>query len=234
MRILGNPKNESGYAVMVVTFVLVILSMMGIALLSVVAGGQANRREEVAFTRARYSALAGLEWAKKNIDVGESPDATAKTFSSTNYDVSLNINTFDVTSTGHNDQANVTFTINTQTAANCLNIDTSNSQAAGPNVTTIKAKLNCLTQVVLDRMEVSWTPNSGEKLKQIKFPSSVVFDQNPGVPSGTDIDIVNYTFDRTNTPNCDLKFSGNMGGKTITIIWTFKDKTKITTTFSPA
>src|SRR5262245_48444816 len=99
MRIFA--KHEPGYAVMIVTFVLVILSMMGIALLSVVAGGQANRREEVAFTRARYSALAGLEWAKKNLDVGESPDVTAKTFSTSNYDVSLNVNTFDVTSTGH-------------------------------------------------------------------------------------------------------------------------------------
>jgi hypothetical protein len=235
MRPLNKRKGEKGFAIIATTFLLMVMAMIGIALLSMVAGGQAHRMEEVAYTDARYAALGGIEWAKKEIDLGNSAIVTGKTFGSGSFDLTMNPTTYDYTSTGHWGDANVSYTMHTPISGNCLSVDASNVQASGPNIVQIKFKKNCLQKIIITWIQVSWSPNSGEKLKEIQINGTNVYVNNPGVPSGTNLDVTDYTLsDSSNVPVNHFKFSGNLNGRNMTIVWTFKDNTKqITSVFIP-
>ncbi len=235
MRAFGNIHFQTGYAIMATTFLMVALSMLGIALLSMVSMGQAMRMEEVSFSKARYAALGGLEWIKQEVDLGISPIVTGKTLGSGTFDIAMDPTTYDMTSTGHSGNANVSFSMHTPVSSECLIIDTSNVQAAGPNITQMHLQRSCLQRITITHIQVTWSPDNGEGLREIQLNGTDIYNNNPGVPSGTNVDVTDYTLSNSsNIPVNHFKFSGNLSGTNMTFVWTFQDTTQqITSVFIP-
>ena len=94
--------------------------------------------------------------------------------------------------------------------------------------------------IVIDKITVTW--NNGNLIEEIKIEGTKVwkYDGSAGSPSGkqpsgTELNIVDYTIDSGNTDDIDkFKFDGSMTGATFNITFTMGDgSTKSTGNFSP-
>ena len=96
------------------------------------------------------------------------------------------------------------------------------------------------SNIVIDKITVTW--NNGNLIEEIKIEGTKVwkYDGSAGSPSGkqpsgTELNIVDYTIDSGNTDDIDkFKFDGSMTGATFNITFTMGDgSTKSTGNFSP-
>ncbi len=83
-------------------------------------------------------------------------------------------------------------------------------------------------------MQFSWDPDGAERIERIRIESTTIYNNPAGAPSGTLLDVADYTATTGNNNVInDIEWDNDMEGKTVTMTWTFADNTTKTVTFGP-
>ncbi len=122
-----------------------------------------------------------------------------------------------------------TFKINTSGA--------SITGGGGKNVDGIILSNYGTTNIVIDKIQVTWSNNN--LIEEMKLKGKKVWDEDGKVgspagkqSSGTLLDIKNYTLKPGRTANLKMEFTGNMTGSTMTILFILTDGTQKQVSFS--
>lgn len=226
--------NKNGISTLAALFTLLSMVAMGTVIAYLVAAGEESRANHLLSSQAFYVTQAGIEYGVRKIYEGSSPVVASPgvSFGKGSFTISQSGRTVTVTGTVGN--AVRIHKVDSPTEADCTKIDTSNVNlgANDTKVQQITFRKICLTQVTIDKMQYSWTPDNGERLTEIKIENLTVYDNPAGAPSGTLLDIANYvvTTSSNNVINW-IKFTGDMEDKTMTLTWTFGDSSTKTETF---
>lgn len=226
--------NNKGISTIAAALTLLILAAMGAVLTYLVAAGSVGRMNHVSQAQALYVTQAGIEYAVKKVyeQQSEIVDPPGLSFANGSFTVSRSGRTLTVTGTVG--EAIRVHSVDSPTQADCTLIDTSNvgSSHNGKRVTQVNFRKICLTQTTIDKMQLNWVADAGEKLKEIKIESLTVYSNPLGVPSGSLIEITDYVL---NNPNNNVinwfEFDSDMEDKTITLSFIMGDASVKTVTF---
>ena len=141
-----------------------------------------------------------------------------------------------ITVTGTVGDAVRSHSVDSPTEADCTLIDTSNYNLShdGDDISSITFRKICLTQITVTQMQFSWDPDGAERIERIRIESTTIYNNPAGAPSGTLLDVADYTATTGNNNVInDIEWDNDMEGKTVTMTWTFADNTTKTVTFGP-
>lgn len=226
--------NNKGISSIAAALTLLILAALGGALTYMVAAGSVGRGNYLFSAEAFYVTQAGMEYGIKKIysQEDEIVNPPGKTFGPGSFTISRSGKTLTITGTV-GDAVRV-YKVDSPTQADCTVIDTSNvnSSSSHKKVTQINFRKVCLTSITIDKMQLSWVTNNGEKLKEIKIESSIVYTNPSGASSGTLIETTDYTVTNGNNNVINwFEFSASMEDKTITLSFIMSDGSTKTETF---
>lgn len=225
---------KTGVSTIAALFALLSMVAMGTVIAYLVAAGSESRTNHLLASQAFYVTQAGIEYGVRKIYEGASPVVASPgvSFGKGSFTISQSGKTLTVTGTVGN--AVRIHKVDSPTEADCTKIDTSNVNL-GSNDTKVQQitfRKICLTQITIDKMQYSWTPDNGEKLTEIKIENIKVYDNPAGAPSGTLLDIADYVVTTGNNTVINwIQFNGDMENKTMTFTWTFGDSSTKTETF---
>ncbi len=225
-----------GVSVIAAMLMLLTLIALGGVISYLVASGEEGRSGQLASTQAFYVTQAGIEYAIKRIYDGQSEivNPPGKTFGRGSFTVSRSGRTLTVTGTVGN--AVRVQKVDSPTEADCTDIDASNSDLSGDGkkIQHTYFRKICLAQITVDKMQFSWVTDGNQKLDEIKIEDAKVYDNPAGSPSGTLLDIADYTVTNGNNNVINyVRFKQSIEGVTMTMTWTFGDATTKTVTFGP-
>lgn len=178
------------------TSLLILFSLlaMGLVIAHIVAKGELSRANFLLTKKAEYVSLAGMEYGVKRIYDGQSEIVAPPgvTFGPGSFTISRSGRTLTVTGTVG--EAVRVHKLDSPTQADCTEMDASNAKFHnnGKRLSDINFRKLCLTQIIVDKMRISWVPNAGQRITKIKI-ASTVYDNPAGTPSGTLLETVDYT-----------------------------------------
>lgn len=231
MRIL----NEKGISSLMAAGIMVILSLMGFAVASLVTTSRTIHVEQLYYDRAFYVTQAGLEYAMRKIYEAVSPVVAEPGINFGGGYFTIARQDRLITVTGHHGDAQVVHSLTSPSHADCTNFDLSSANLSGDGkkMSQIHFEKICLEQTVIDKVRISWTNPGSEGFKKMKIESQTVYD-NPAVASGNLTDIANYIMNGNNQNNVNaIEFNQNMTGKTFTIDFLMGDASSESYTFTP-
>lgn len=226
--------SDKGVSTIAALLALLSLAAMGNVVAFMAASNQTSRADYLSSYYALYVAQAGTEYAVKRVydQQSEIVNPPGMTFGPGSFTVSRSGLTLTITGTVGN--AVRVFKVDSPTEADCTDIDTSNLNlhGGGKEISQITFKKVCLTSITVDKMQFTWTPNTGQKLIKIKIESSVLYDDPIGSSSGTLIDVADYTAatGNNNVIN-EIKFNQSVEDADFTMSWTMGDNSIKTVTF---
>lgn len=229
---------SKGISILTVVIMMSMLSILGAALAPVMVSYHQSRNLYWESSQAFYAAEGGLEFALREIDQGGYPNVTDKGFFNvSSFSVDVSQTTHTITSTGRSGQAiSTVFISDDELAGDCLDVNNEYATLVGPDKNELKAiayKKQCLNAITLDKMEITWDPNSGEKVTYVEIDNNTLYDNPIGAGSGEVIDLTNYKLDKSKTYQTNLiKFTSNMQGKALTIKTVLTDRSAVTTAFT--
>ncbi|MDP2600615.1 MAG: hypothetical protein Q8P84_07805 [Deltaproteobacteria bacterium] len=231
---IGN--NHGGVSVIAAMLMLLSLLALGGVISYLVAVGEESRASQHSSAQALYVTQAGVEYAVKKVYDGQSEivNPPGQPFGNGSFTVSRSGLTLTITGTVGN--AIRVHKIDSPTQADCdiLDVDNATLVGGGQTLKNIYFRKNCLSQIVVDKLLFSWTPNGGQKLILVKIESSVVYDNPAGVPSGTLIDIADYVaVNNNNNVFSFIHFTAPIFGTVMTLTFHMGDGTTKTVTFGP-
>lgn len=222
--------NERGISIIGTVFTLIILGVMGAALVGLVATDQESRMRVLRREYAFYAVQAGLEYALREIREGGYPIVTDKTFGAASLTTTIDTPNRRITARGVAGSNVKTHSITTaQLAKDCMTVNMSGAALGGVGGNQIQNVIltqACLNAVTIDKMSVSWTPDIGEKVKEIVIGGVEVYEDINGLGSGQQIDITDYKLTGSAVIN-RITFSSGMAGKNVVIWFTFTDSSVI-------
>lgn len=225
---------NKGVSSIAAALTLLVLAALGAVLTYLVAAGSVGRSNHVSLVKALYVTQAGIEYAVKRVydQQNEIIAAPGKTFGQGSFTVSRAGRTLTITGTVG--EAIRVHSIDSPTEADCTLVDTKNVNLThgGKKVTQVNFRKICLTQTTIDKMQLSWVTNNGEKLKEIKIENLTVYTNPLGATSGTLLEIVDYLM---TTPNNNIinwfEFDSDMEDKNMTLSFIMGDGSTKTTLF---
>jgi len=219
---------EKGVSIVGAVFTLLVLAIFGAAIVALVSTDHETRRLHLEREQALYESLAGLEYAVREIKYGGYPIVSNKALyrgsftTATDYSQHLIYSTGTVGDLGQTHQ--ITFN---QMGGDCLQINNDQATVVGPNKTDIKAitlKKTCNYAITIDKIQLSWDPDNGERFNQIKIDNTFVYNDPSGALSGQTIDIPDLTLNNGNAHQVNLiQFNSNMLNKTLTLVFYMTD-----------
>jgi len=226
--------NNKGLSSIAAALTLLVLAAFGAVISYMVASSSFNESRLVNSTQAFYVTQAGIEYGIKRIydQQNEIVNPPGLTFGPGSFTISRSGSTLTVTGTV-GDAVRV-YHVDSPTQADCTTIDTSNIQLtqSDKRIGGVTFRKICLTSITVDKMQASWVTNSGEKLKEIKIESNVVYTSPVGVSSGTLVEITDYTVVNGNNNIINwLEFDKSMEDKTVTLSLIMGDGTTKSATF---
>lgn len=239
--------SERGISVLGIVIAIMILAAMGGAMAMLVASNQETRNQQLFKDQSFASAHGGIEVVLGLIAQGVNPCAP---LSSNLLGDSFMGNNIVVTRTngkiyvvGSKGGASSAISITDPSPPNMgalLTVDTSKAKDASNGAPPKKLigiefqlQPGCGGPVVITSMVVSWTPNSGEKVQQIKFDGGNVYSQggNSGALSGQTIDITDTTIADANVHTVDfIRWKEDIQNRLYTIQFNFSDGSNKTVT----
>ncbi|MBI4373743.1 MAG: hypothetical protein HY542_02595 [Deltaproteobacteria bacterium] len=227
--------DEQGFSSLFAAGLIVLLSLFGFAITSLVSTAQSVHSDQLLYDRAFYVTQSGIEYAMRKIYEGASPIVVSPgiNFSGGNFTIAREGRV--VTVTGVYDTSRVVHSVTSPTEADCTDFDVSGAELYddGTRLRHIQFRKICLEQAVLDKMVVSWTDPGPEGLRRVRVESSTLYNEPP-VPSGDTTELANYimTGDNMNNMN-EVRFSSDMEDKTFTINFQMGDGSSESYTFTP-
>lgn len=220
--------NNRGISIVGAVFTLLILAIFGVSILSIVSTDQEMRMRQIEKEQAFYDVQAGLEYALREINYGGYPIVANKSLGRGAFTTTIDPTQHIVTSTGVSGGVTKTHQITYSTlGGDCLTINNDQVVLVGPGKTDLKAltlKKDCLSAITIDKMQLVWSPNNGEKVTKIEISNTTVYDNPGGSPSGGIIDISDYMLSGPNAEQISLiRFTSNMLNKDLTITFYLRD-----------
>lgn len=236
--------NECGFSVLGILISIIVLAAMGSGMAVLVSSNQSTRTMQLYSDQSFATAQAGLEFALGKIYGGVNPCS------------SLNINFLgdnflgdSITINRANDLVSVigvkgtsTTTLNVTdpippSSGQLLQVNTQNAQDAGNGAppkklqgVTFQLLPGCGGPVTITTLVVSWSPNYGEGIRQIKFDGGNVYN-DISVISGATIDIVDTTISDANIHTIDfIRWQEDIQDRLYTIVFNMSDGSSKTVT----
>lgn len=214
--------------------VMVLLSIFGLSIASLVTTSHAIHTDQLLYDRTFYVAQAGIEYAMRKIYDGLSPVVeTPLVFGNGSFTIGRDGRIVTVTATDGITQ--VVHSVTSPTQADCTNfyVENANLNDDGEKLQQIQFEKICLEEIVLDKMVVSWTNPGTEGLEKVRVESSTLYDQ-PAVPNNETTELADYRANGNNRINFnEIRFSHDMEGKTFTIRFKMGDGSAESYTFTP-
>ncbi|MDO8526400.1 MAG: hypothetical protein Q7T03_01790 [Deltaproteobacteria bacterium] len=225
---------KGGISTIAALLTLLSLVAMGAVISYLVSAGEESRANHFLSTQAMYVTQGGIEHAVKKIYDGEDEIIVppGKAFGNGSFTVSRSGLTLTVTGTV-GDAVRV-HKVDSPTEADCTLIDVTNANLShdGKTVASITFRKICLATITIDKMLFTWVSDNAERLKQIKIESSTIYDNPAGAPSGTLLDVADYTvLNGNNNVINKIEWNSDMEDKTITMTFTMADGTTKSATF---
>lgn len=204
----GATLGARGVGIVAVMLIVMVLTLMGGVIASIVASGALGRTNDLVRERSFALVHAGFEYALKRISEGANPDGQMKTLAGGQFTVGYQAGglitvTSDVTALqGH---ANPSFSIQGPDAqgsmGQCLVVNTSGWYLSNVNkdLSGLTLQNNCQTPITIASMVVSWNPANNRRLRQVRIASSTIYSSSTGVLSGTPVNVTNYTISNCTT-----------------------------------
>lgn len=215
-------KNDKGVSILGAVLTLFILAIFGAAIVSLTSTEQEIRRRHIEKEQAFYEAMAGLEYAVREVVNGGYPVVTNKVLGRGSFTTTIDPSQHIVRSTGTSGDVTKSYQITMNNlGGDCLNINNDQMTVVGPNKTDMKAntiKKLCNNALTIDKFQFTWSPNNGEKVTLIKVENNTVFNNVAGAGSGEVIDIPDYTITGGVAHQINLiQFTNNMLNKQFTM-----------------
>lgn len=188
------PFNNKGVSTIAALFVLLTLLSLGGVIAYLAAGGQEGRGLSLSSTQAFYVTQAGIEWGMKRIFDSQSEVTAGTNFGPGSFVISSQGITMTVTGTVGN--AVRSYRVQKPTQADCFNVDVNSANLVehDSRITNLRVNKTCLASVTIDKMLLTWESDDDEaELIQIRIENVDIYNNPAGVPSGTEVDVTNYT-----------------------------------------
>jgi len=218
-------KTQKGFVSVALALGILVLGLFAISNSSIVNESATTTANNISHDRASLYALAGLEYALRQIDQGGDPTGT-KTFDNGSAVITVNGN--QVTSQGISDVAKVTQSINTPVAGTCVTMTCNNFHSTGKDLIGLQISKACLAHPTIARMQVNFAPDNGEKVSDIRYNGGDIYTDPTGTGSNNWIDVTDTQIATTPSPSSFdyVRFSNNInGGKAYTFVVEFVDHT---------
>lgn len=227
--------SEHGVSIVAAILSLLILSMLGSVVVTVVATNHEYRARHTAKQVAFYAMQTGFEYVLREMDQGGYPVVTGKSFSNGTFTTEVIQATKNIVVTANVGNTKKKYQMQvTSLAADCLEVNGSGAYAyyygGNKQVKGIMVRRSCPNfphAITIDKMTVSWTPNAGELLKAVSIGGVTVIDAGAGSGwnSGTLLNINDYKFSDTSFDELVLTLNYFTGSKTFTITFVMNDGT---------
>jgi hypothetical protein len=230
-------KNQKGITSLIVIAGMVLVGFMGLGVAQVMTASQEIRLRHILYQKAYYINQAGLEYSVRKVWESVSSNVPAPGINFAGGVFTSNRNGNIITVTSNLGEAQVVHQITSPTQADCMTIDNSQVDISGgqdDKVGKIKFQKICLTNIVIDQLVVSWTPDTGEQLDEVKILSNryTIF---PTTGSGQTTDLTpDYTLTNSGIYEINpLHFPPyDMTGKSMTVDFIMGDGSVMSTSFS--
>ncbi len=228
-------RSQRGSAVLMAVLSLMAIGGLGAATMAITSTKEESRAAGVGAEQAFALAQAGIEFAKNRIDLGANPAVQNFPMGEGSFTIAAVPNSGTIASTGIVGTAQKTLTLSTSFGSNCIDLDVSTAQSAGPNLVGMKIQKNCLTYATITDWTFAWTPNLGEKTDLLQVQGNqlyTLYNNAQGYASGTKIDATDYIINNNNTPINKVRFLANLTpGKAYDITMHFSDGSSLTKHF---
>lgn len=191
---------QKGISTIAALLMILSLASMGGVMAYMVSAGQHQRADAHSSWQALYVTQAGIEYAVKRIYDGqyEIVNPPGITFGTGSFTVSRSGLTLTITGTVGN--AVRVHQVDSPTEADCISVDVSNVNLHDDErrLSDINFNKICLPSITIDKMQLSWVPDGGQKVKKIRIESSTIYDNPAGASSGTLLETTDYTVTNPN------------------------------------
>lgn len=210
--------NNRGFSAFGVMIALLTLGVMGMVAIYESLMGETSKVENWRKNQAFYIAQAGVEYSLKEIYLSNSPVIAepGKSFANGSFIVSFSDPV--VTVTGRLGSSNHVIQYNTPSQADCLSFNTATAQLDGNDkIHHIYITKICYSTIIIDKMTLSWNPNTGQKVTKVRIDNDYVYNNPLGAVSGTLLELTNYTV--TGAVNEDIskiEFDSNINTSPLT------------------
>lgn len=236
-------KSNRGVSIIAAIVTILILSIMGVTLVSTVIMDQESRSLQLMQDQSFYSAQAALEYGLGEVEHGGYPIVVNKALNSVMdgfMTVSINASTHRMSVTGSSGSAQTSYSIRVYPlAGDCVSMNSASANLIGSwaQLTGVSSSKNCLSAATIDKMVLTWTPNSGEKVVEAKIDGVTFFSDPAGYSSGVTIDGTDYTISDSSSHSHTFIFSDpmyQMGNPPISlkVDLIFTDSSQVSSTFN--
>lgn len=191
---------QKGISTIAALLMILSLASMGAVMAYMVSAGEHQRADAHSSWQALYVTQTGIEYAVKRIYDGQNEivNPPGISFAGGSFTVSRSGLTLTITGTVGN--AVRAHQVDSPTEADCITIDASNVDLHEDEkrLSNISFSKVCLPSVTIDKMQLSWVADSGQKVKKIRIESTNVYDNPAGASSGTLLETTNYTLTNPN------------------------------------
>lgn len=228
---------EGGLSAIAVIGVMLLLSILGMSVVSMVTGSHETRVEQITYQQAVFANQAGLEYAMRKTYEGRNPLTARQTFGRGNFRVDRQGNRLVVTASVGGSR--VIHSAQEPTQADCLSIDTSQSHThrRGTEIRRIYLTKRCLPRVVLDKMIFSWEADRGESYDRVRLDdviNSRIYDAPPRVRSGALAELIDAALTDNNDRYrlSEIRFPVDMRNRSFRIQFFLGDGSQKETSFT--
>lgn len=197
-------KGRRGSSLIGALSLVVFISMLGSSLVAVSSNQGSTSSKDMQATQALYVGHAGMEFAKRQLDMGLSPVATNKRFAYGTYTTSTAPESSRVRVVGEVGPAKKTQSFTTRFSKNCVQLDTSTAYTEGFEIYDVKLIKTCNQRAIVDKLILRWNwdpcvlqseyssrnnlqhcpvNDGGAVVKHISLNQSMIY--NPGLGYGT-------------------------------------------------
>lgn len=171
---------KEGSTLISAIFLILFASFMGSAVVQIDSADTISSANNLKGTQALYVGQAGLESAKRKLDLGGNPDMIDQPFGYGSYTITSDLNTQLVTVNSLVGDARRVQSIQGNFSDQCVTLDTTAAVVQGSNLQGVKLVKTCNTAAIVTKVTIDWNwPQCG--LQPGDDPYAPYYDPNhPG------------------------------------------------------
>lgn len=217
-----------GVAFLAAIITLLTLAIFGASVVAIVAVEQEARVGEYERLQGFYAAMSGLEYGLTEVVNGGYPNVEGKPFAGGEFSTTIHPSIHALVASGATGQALRSYQVTVPLlAGDCAGLDTTGSVPVGPEkdeINQVRLRKFCLNKVRLDRLQLAWTPDLGQRLLQVTFDGQVVYNDATGAVNGATVDLVDaLVADATDHRFDRLLFTASIQSTVFTLTVYFTD-----------
>lgn len=228
-------RSSKGMSLLGALVAMLVLAAMGASMATLVATNQVTRSLQYTADQSFSSAQSALEVVLGYIHSGANPCSYVdRDFDFAGSDINVNRANGRIYVTADNGGSNTAVSIvdpDPSNAGDTLLIDTGSAQDASNGAppkkligVILQLDPGCGTAVTLTSMVVTWTPEYGEDVEQIKLDNLNIYNSSEGAESGELIDVTDTTInDAGEHPINFIRWGDTIQNRLYTIQFNFSD-----------